>query len=116
MRQVPVRAVKMVSQIRAAFATLFPARAEHEVIDDQLTMTLEEFGQHLFSVRSFEGILLLDLDHREFASRCRVNSFSRVSKSFRATNHSASDTTSVCLSATFISSPSDLVCLMFSVD
>src|SRR5437764_3057383 len=69
MRQVPVRAVKMVSQIRAAFATLFPARAEHEVIDDQLTMTLEQIGQRLFSVRSFEGILLLDLDHRELAPR-----------------------------------------------
>ena len=32
-------------------------------------MTLEQIGQRLFSVRSFEGILLLDLDHRELAPR-----------------------------------------------
>src|SRR5207248_11170722 len=36
------------------------------------------------------------------ASRCRENSFSRFNKSFRATSHSAADTTSVGFSASFI--------------
>src|SRR5205814_2173329 len=65
----PVRAVEMLGQIRAAFATLFPARAEHEMINNQLAASLEQIGQRLFSVWSVEEILLLDLDHRQFAPR-----------------------------------------------
>src|SRR5438093_2921412 len=69
MRQVPVCAVKMIGQVGTAFATLFPARAEHEMINNQLAASLEQIGQRLFSVWSVEEILLLDLDHRQFAPR-----------------------------------------------
>src|SRR5207248_5090630 len=61
----------MIGQIRAAFATLFPARAEHEMINNQLAASLEQIGQRLFSVWSVEDILLVDLDHRELAP-CRT--------------------------------------------
>src|SRR5438270_12157479 len=69
MRQMPVGAVKMIGQIGAAFATLFPARAEHEMINNQLAAPLEQIGQRLFSAWSVENIFLLDLDHREFTPR-----------------------------------------------
>src|SRR5438034_59753 len=69
MREVPVRPVKMISQIGAAFATLFPARTEHEMINNQLAAALEQIGQSLFSLWAIKDILLLDLGHREFAPR-----------------------------------------------
>src|SRR5437867_10924611 len=69
MRQVPVCAVKMIGQVGTAFATLFPARAEHEMITNQLAASLAQIGQRLFSVWSVEEILLLDLGHRQFAPR-----------------------------------------------
>src|SRR5205823_11306970 len=45
------------------------ARAEHEMINNQLAASLEQIGQRLFSVWSVEEILFLDLDHRQFAPR-----------------------------------------------
>src|SRR5436189_226815 len=51
MWQVPVRAVKMVGQIRAALATFLPSQPEHEMIDNQLAPTLEQISQRLFPVR-----------------------------------------------------------------
>src|SRR5437763_4391269 len=68
MRQMPIRAVKMIGQIGAAFATLFPARTEHEMINNQLAAALEQISQRLFSVWAIKHIFLLDLDHREFAA------------------------------------------------
>src|SRR5437660_5482103 len=59
----------MIGQVGTTFATLFPARAEHEMINNQLAASLEQIGQRLFSVWSVEEILLLDLDHRQFAPR-----------------------------------------------
>jgi len=67
MREMPVRAVKMIGQVRAAFATLLPPRAEHEMIDNELTASVEEIGQRFFPIRSFEQIFLVDLDPRQFA-------------------------------------------------
>src|SRR5438874_3200091 len=67
MRQMPIRAVKMIGQIGAAFATLFPARTKHEMINNQLAAALEQISQRLFSVFSIKHIFLLDLNHLEFA-------------------------------------------------
>src|SRR5438093_3930496 len=64
-------AVKMIGQIGAAFAALFPARTEHEMINNQLAAALEQIGQSLFSLWAIKDILLLDLGHREFAP-CRT--------------------------------------------
>src|SRR5205814_3224019 len=67
MRQMPIRAVKMIGQVGAAFATLFPARTEHEMINNQLAAALEQIGQSLFSLWAIKDIFLLDLDHWELA-------------------------------------------------
>src|SRR4051794_35908194 len=108
MRQMPIGAVEVVRQIGAALATFFPARTEHEMIDNQLTATVEQIGQRMFSLWSLKDVLLSTFTIGSLrraalsASRWRVNSFSRVSKSFRAISHSASGTISVCLSINFI--------------
>src|SRR5437870_1753835 len=100
MRKMPVGAVKMIREIRAALATFFPSRAEHEMINNQLTAPGEEIGQRFPAVSGPSKTYSLSiLTHgssrrcRLTSSRNRVNSFSRVSKSLRATSHSASDTT-----------------------
>ena len=44
MREVHVRAIDMVNKERAAFAALLPitdGRTEHEMVDDQLTPSIE---------------------------------------------------------------------------
>ena len=69
MRQMPVRAVEMIGQIGAAFATLLPAWTEHEVIDDQLTASVKEIGQRLFAVGTVKDVLFVDLDHWQLATR-----------------------------------------------
>src|ERR1700730_16375360 len=69
MRQMPVGAVEVIGQVGAAFATLFPARTEHEMINDQLTASVEKIGQRLFAVGSVKDVLLVDLDHRQLAPR-----------------------------------------------
>src|SRR5690348_9706006 len=108
MRQMPVSTIEMVGEIRAALATFLPSRAEHEMIDNQLAAAIEQISQPLFPVRPFEDVLLSTLTMGSLrraalrASRCLENSFSRFNKSFRATSHSAADTTSVGCSASFI--------------
>src|SRR4051794_25642516 len=108
MRQMPIGAVKVIGQIGAALATFFPARPEHEMIDNQLTATLEQIGPLCFpsgpsKTYCFSTFTIGSLRRAALsASRWRVNSFSRVSKSFRAISHSASGTISVCLSINFI--------------
>src|SRR2546430_17291288 len=69
MRQMPVSPVKMIGQIRAALATLLPAPAEHEMINHQLTATLEQVGQRFLTIRPFADIFLFDLDHLQLAPR-----------------------------------------------
>src|SRR5437879_9066305 len=68
MRKMPVGAVKVVRQIRAALATFFPARAEHEVIDDQLTATVKEIGQRFFAIRPIEYVILVYFNPWQLAS------------------------------------------------
>ena len=50
---------------RTAFV---PARVEHEVADDELASSEEEIEQAGGTIQSFEGIILLDLDHRQLAA------------------------------------------------
>jgi len=47
----------------ATCALLVPCWIEHEVVNDQLTATLEEVLEILFAMRALEGIVLFDLDH-----------------------------------------------------
>ena len=68
MRQMPVGAVKMIRQIRAAFAALLPSRTEHEMINDQLAASVEKVGQRLLATRPFKNIFFLDLDPRELTA------------------------------------------------
>jgi len=60
LREVPVRAVDVVGQERAAWAALLPPRTEHEVIDDQLAAPVEQVGEGLLPVRPLEDVALLD--------------------------------------------------------
>ena len=97
-REVRQRAVKMVGHKRAARASLFPVGMEHEVVDDQLAAPGEEIGQGFPAIWAVEGISLSIFTHgssrrwRLTSSRNFVNSFSRVSKSLRATTHCSLDT------------------------
>src|SRR5262249_10566813 len=50
--------VEVVCPTRAVRASGIPARIEHEVIDEELASPVEEFGQGLFPVGSFEDVLL----------------------------------------------------------
>src|SRR5437763_12681185 len=49
----------------AAGATVFPARVEHEVVDDQLPSALEHVEEAGRARRPFEHVIGVDLDHRE---------------------------------------------------
>jgi len=68
MLEVRERAVDVIAQERTARATLLPIRTEHEMIEDQLTASVEEIGQRLFALRAVEDILLVDLDSRQLAT------------------------------------------------
>src|SRR5438552_11584654 len=124
----PVAAVKVIGQVRAALATFFPSRGEHEMINDQLAAILKKIGQRFFTIGSIEiyslstATLGSSRRWRLTSSRSRVSSFSRVSRSFRATSHSAFDTTLGFTSLLFVSGSnvsifilSRFVCLMISV-
>jgi hypothetical protein len=61
-REVNVRAIDMIDKERAAFATLLPisdGRTEHEMVDDQLTPSVEEVIERLLAVRGIEDVVLL---------------------------------------------------------
>jgi len=62
------RAVEMIGEIRAAWAAGFPARTEHEVIDDQLALAAEQIAERLFAVRGAEHIIFFDFLPRQFAA------------------------------------------------
>src|SRR2546430_2537700 len=57
----------MVGEKRAALAPLFPARTEHEVIDDQLAAAAEKVRERLAAFRAFEHIVLLHSYPRQLA-------------------------------------------------
>src|SRR3954453_5125119 len=46
----------MVGEVGAALAALFPARPEHEVVDDQLAPAGEQVGQGLLTIRAGEMV------------------------------------------------------------
>src|SRR5205807_335056 len=69
MRQVPVGAIEVVSQIGTAFAAFFPIRAEHKVVNDELAAAAEKIGQRLFASRGVEDVLFVDLYHRQLTPR-----------------------------------------------
>jgi len=109
MRKMPVGAVKMIGQIGAALAAssqVGPNMNDKRSTDCGRRKDRPGFPCH----PAFEYVILVDRHIGRLrraalsASRWRVNSFSRVSKSFRATSHSASDTISRfnSVSASFI--------------
>src|SRR5207237_585401 len=55
----PVGAVKVIGQVRAALATFLPSRSEHEMINDQLAAILKKIGQRFFTIGSIENIFLM---------------------------------------------------------
>jgi len=61
----------MIRQERAADAALFPVRAEHEVVDDQLAASVEQIGECFCALRRVERIGLVDLHPRQFAAFAR---------------------------------------------
>ena len=56
LRQVDNGAVEMVGEIRAAGAAFLPARAKHEMVDDELALAIEELGERLLAVRRVENV------------------------------------------------------------
>jgi hypothetical protein len=68
LRQMDGGAVEMIGQVGTVRAAGFPARAEHEVIDDQLALAAEQVGERRFAVRGVEHIFLFDFFPRQFAA------------------------------------------------
>src|SRR6516225_2013358 len=62
------RAVEMVGQIRATRAAGLPARAQHEVIDDQLALAAEQFRERLLALRRTENVVLFHFLPWQFAA------------------------------------------------
>src|SRR5262249_33620934 len=58
----------VVNQIRAARAAIVPGGIEHEMVDNQLAAPVEQVEQTRLAIWPFEGVFLLDLDHRQPAS------------------------------------------------
>src|SRR5438552_17749379 len=69
MRQMPVRSIEMVGQVRAALATFLPSRTEHEMINNQLASPFKEIGQRFFSARPIEHVFLIDSHPWQLATR-----------------------------------------------
>jgi hypothetical protein len=65
--QVDIGAIEMIGQIRTAWAARLPARAVHEVIDDELALAAEQIGEGFLAARPVENIGLLDLYPRQLA-------------------------------------------------
>jgi hypothetical protein len=53
------RASDVIGHERAAGAALLPARAEHEVLHDQLAASLEQIGEALFSTGRIKDVVLI---------------------------------------------------------
>src|ERR1700756_3249738 len=62
------RTVHVIADERATWAALFPAGAQHEVIDDELGFVAEKIGKRYFSLGPVEGVVLFDLDPGQFAT------------------------------------------------
>ncbi len=55
-------AVDMVAHERASIADVVRSRRQHEVVDDELAVAVEEVGERLRPVGPVEHVALLDLD------------------------------------------------------
>src|SRR6187402_2852838 len=62
------RTVHVIRYERAACASRFPVRPQHEVIHDQLAASVEELSERLWTIRRFERIALLDFHPRQRAA------------------------------------------------
>jgi len=60
--------IDAIGEKRAVHTSLLPFRAEHKVIDDQLALVTEDFGESLRAVWAFEDITFLDSLPRQFAA------------------------------------------------
>src|SRR5579872_400859 len=67
-REVDPWRIEVVGQERTALASFFPGRTEHEVIDDQLASSTEEFVKSQRAFGTFEHVILLDSFPRQFAA------------------------------------------------
>jgi hypothetical protein len=90
----------LVDEHRAAIAARLLVGAEHEVVEDELTASLEEVDQARLAVPALEHVLLFDPDHRQAAalggtsaSRARVACFSFTRSFSRAASHFSRETT-----------------------
>ena len=68
MGEMPVCAIKMVRQIRAALTALLPIRTKHEVINNQLAAVVEKIGERFLAVRSIEDVLLFHFNPWQLAA------------------------------------------------
>src|SRR5690242_14692933 len=62
---------KVVDDIRAGGAALvlpIGREPEHEMVDDELALLVEQIGERATSVRSLEHVFLLDRHHGQFAT------------------------------------------------
>ena len=66
--QVRDEAIDAVRDRRVDRAAGLVARAEHEVVDDQLTSAIEELGKRARAVVGVEPVVLLDRNPRQLAS------------------------------------------------
>ena len=66
MSKVDCRSVKVIGEIRTAWAASLPTRTEHEVIDDELAAAIEEIAELLLAARAFKDILLVNCLTRKF--------------------------------------------------
>jgi len=66
--EMDIRAVEMVSKERAARAARFPARTQHEMVDDELVAAVEQVGERLLAARRVEYIILLHLHPRQITT------------------------------------------------
>src|SRR6266436_1270343 len=71
MLEMLARAVDLIAEQRTAGASLLPFGTEHEMIDDELTASVEQIAERHRAVDAFEDIVLLDLDPGERAPLLR---------------------------------------------
>src|SRR5204863_10141598 len=65
---VNVHAVEMVGPKRAMRATFLPARPEHEVIDEKLTLATKQVAECQLACRPVEYVFLFDFDPGQLAT------------------------------------------------
>jgi len=68
LRKMENAAVEMIGGHRAAGATLFPVRAKHEMVDDELASAVEKGRESFLSARGIEDVVLLDFDPGQLAA------------------------------------------------